>query len=92
MNDLRVCERLARPQSGLEPAATSENALPLFSGGQVVAGSNPVSPTERNSSSRPVSEKSGAALFQSFGNTATSSIDQFDQFDQPGGVGRMDPM
>jgi hypothetical protein len=30
-----------------KPLATWENTLPLLPGGQVVAGSNPVSPTEK---------------------------------------------
>jgi hypothetical protein len=45
VNDLRVGERLARPEPAPHPAVTSGNALPRFTGGQVVAGSNPVSPT-----------------------------------------------
>ncbi len=46
MNDLRVCARVARPQTGRTIAVTSGNVLPLLPGGQVVAGSNPVSPTQ----------------------------------------------
>src|SRR5271166_979041 len=46
MNDLRVCARLARPQTGHTISVTSGNVLPLLTGGQVVARSNPVSPTQ----------------------------------------------
>ena len=45
MNDLLVCERLATATQGNTLMLTRENVLPPFSGGQVVAGSNPVSPT-----------------------------------------------
>ena len=45
VNDLRVCARHARSQIGYALAMTCGNALPLFTGGQVVAGSNPFSPT-----------------------------------------------
>ena len=45
MNDLRVYERLTRAHVGRTLAATRGNVLPRFTGGQVVAGSNPVSPT-----------------------------------------------
>ena len=45
VNDLRVCARHARSQIGYALAMTCGNALPLFTGGQVVARSNPVSPT-----------------------------------------------
>ncbi len=45
MNDPRVCARIAWPQTGHTLAVTSGNVLPPFTGGQVVAGSNPVSPT-----------------------------------------------
>jgi len=45
VNDLRVCARYARARIGRLLSATWGNALPLFTGGQVVAGSNPVSPT-----------------------------------------------
>jgi hypothetical protein len=45
MNDLRVCARLAWPQTDRALVVTSEIALPRFTWGQVVAGSNPVSPT-----------------------------------------------
>jgi hypothetical protein len=44
-NDLHVYERLARAHVGHSPPVTSGNALPQFTGGQEVAGSNPVSPT-----------------------------------------------
>ena len=39
----RLCSMRARV--GRLPSATWENGLPLFTGGQVVAGSNSVSPT-----------------------------------------------
>ena len=48
---MRDGERSARlltsrtASNGYKPAAASGNALPHFCGGQVVAGSNPVSPT-----------------------------------------------
>jgi hypothetical protein len=45
LNDLRVPERHVSRIDREEPPATLENALPLLPGGQVVAGSNPVSPT-----------------------------------------------
>ena len=45
VHDLRVCARYARTQHGQLPAVTCENAIPRCTGGQVVAGSNPVSPT-----------------------------------------------
>jgi hypothetical protein len=45
VNGLRVCERVARPHLDHTLAPTSGNVLLQFSGGQVVAGSNPVSPT-----------------------------------------------
>ena len=48
VNDERVYERLARPNIGPKLPTTSENVLPRFTGGQVVAGSNPVSPTKKN--------------------------------------------
>ena len=48
MNHLRVYARLAWPQTDRALAVTSGNALPRFTGGQVVAGSNPVSPTKRS--------------------------------------------
>jgi hypothetical protein len=48
VNDLPVCARYARARIGRLLSATCGNALPLFTGGQVVAGSNPVSPTSRN--------------------------------------------
>jgi hypothetical protein len=35
MNDLPVCARLARPQTGHTIAVTSGNVLPLLTGGQV---------------------------------------------------------
>jgi hypothetical protein len=35
VNDLCVCARLARPQTGDTPAVTSGNVLQLFTGGQV---------------------------------------------------------
>ena len=41
---LRI-SNVSRPHRGRPLAATCENALPQFSGGHVVAGSNPVSPT-----------------------------------------------
>ncbi|WP_201407728.1 hypothetical protein [Mycobacterium intracellulare] len=41
VNDLRVCARHARSQIGYALAMTCGNALPLFTWGQVVAGSNP---------------------------------------------------
>src|ERR1700730_4481132 len=53
MNDLRVCARLAWPQTDRALVVTSGNALPRFSGGQVVAGSNPVSPTDITAGQRP---------------------------------------
>jgi hypothetical protein len=37
VNDLRVDARLARPHFGHLPAATCEDGLPLFTGGQVAA-------------------------------------------------------
>ena len=54
VHDLRVCARYARTQHGQLPAVTCGNTLPPFSGGQVVAGSNPVSPTRENAGQRPV--------------------------------------
>jgi hypothetical protein len=45
VNDLRVCERLARPTQAHTLAVACGNLLPLLTGGQVVAGSNSVSPT-----------------------------------------------
>ena len=44
VNDLRVCARHARAAQARRLRATWGNVLPLFTGGQVVAGSNPVSP------------------------------------------------
>jgi hypothetical protein len=55
-NDVRFCERPAGAKTRRPRLLTSVNALLQFIGGQVVAGSTPVSPTERNSNSRPVSE------------------------------------
>ena len=46
VNDLGVCDRLARHYIGRRLAVTCGNALTHYSGGQVVAGSNPVSPTD----------------------------------------------
>jgi hypothetical protein len=46
LNDLRVCELPARPHYGHLLVVTCGNALPQLTGGQVVAGSNPVSPTK----------------------------------------------
>jgi hypothetical protein len=46
VNDLRVHARLARIHVGRILAATRGNGLPRFTEGQVVAGSNPVSPTD----------------------------------------------
>jgi hypothetical protein len=45
VNDPHVFERRARPQTGHSLVAPCGNVLPQFSGGQVVAGSNPVNPT-----------------------------------------------
>jgi len=45
VNDLRVCERLARLHPGHILAVTCENVLSLLTGGQLAAGSDPVSPT-----------------------------------------------
>ena len=45
VNDPRFCERHAPARQRHKSSATWENALPLLPGGQVVAGSNPVSPT-----------------------------------------------
>jgi hypothetical protein len=45
VNDLRVCARLARPHFGHTRPATRGYGLARFTGGQVVAGSNPASPT-----------------------------------------------
>jgi len=47
VNDPRVCARYACSRIGRLPAANCGNVLPLFAGDQVVAGSNPVSPTIR---------------------------------------------
>jgi len=44
-NDLRVYERHTRRPPARRLPTTCRNALPLLTGGQVVAGSNPVSPT-----------------------------------------------
>jgi hypothetical protein len=38
VHDLRVCARYARTQHGQLPAVTRGNAIPLLTGGQVVAG------------------------------------------------------
>ncbi len=46
MNDLRAQERHASRNKRRKTPVTWENALPLLPGGQVVAGSNPVSPTQ----------------------------------------------
>jgi hypothetical protein len=46
VNDPRVCEPLARRSPCHKPAVSWGNVLPLLPGGQVVAGSNPVSPTK----------------------------------------------
>jgi hypothetical protein len=46
VNDLLVRERHAGTHGGRDLVATCGNALPLFTGGQVVAGSNPASPTQ----------------------------------------------
>jgi hypothetical protein len=43
-NYLRACEHLARHYIGPRLAVTCGNALPPFTGGQAVAGSNPVKP------------------------------------------------
>jgi Thiamine pyrophosphate enzyme, C-terminal TPP binding domain len=48
VNDLRVCERYARTSHEGRLRVAWGNVLPLLTGGQVVAGSNPVSPTEQN--------------------------------------------
>ena len=45
-HDLRVYARHARPETGRIRPATCGNALPPFPGGQVVAGSIPVSLTQ----------------------------------------------
>ena len=45
VNDLHI-ERLTLPNRGHPTSLTWGNALPLRSGGQVIAGSNPVSPTD----------------------------------------------
>ena len=45
-NGLRVCGRYARARIAPKLLTTWENVSPLLTGGQVVAGSNPVSPTE----------------------------------------------
>jgi hypothetical protein len=45
VNDLLVRARRARPYPGRSLALTCGNGLALLPGGQVVAGSNPVSPT-----------------------------------------------
>jgi hypothetical protein len=47
VNDLRVCAHFARLYFGHTRAATRGYVLPRFTGGQVVAGSNPVSPTTK---------------------------------------------
>jgi hypothetical protein len=48
LNDLRVGERLASDHLGRTHSVTCGDALPPFSGGEVVAGSNFVCPTKKN--------------------------------------------
>ena len=69
MNDLRICARLAWPQTGHTLPVTSGNVLPRFTGGQVVAGSNPVSPTR----SEAVSGIRKQPLFCSYPNRNTQT-------------------
>jgi hypothetical protein len=45
VNDLRVYAHLTRPQTERTLAVTGGNVLPQFTVGQLVEGSNPVSPT-----------------------------------------------
>ena len=47
VNDVRVRVPRARTHNGLPLEMTCRNGLPLLPGGQVVAGSNPVSPTTK---------------------------------------------
>src|ERR1700682_1711385 len=54
VNDLRVCEPLARRSPCHTPAVTWGNVLPRFTGGEVVARSNPVSPTDITAGQRGV--------------------------------------
>ena len=46
VNDLRAYERTYTATERPQLRVTWQNVLPQFTGGQVVAGSNPVSPTD----------------------------------------------
>ena len=88
MNDLLVCERLATATQGNTLVLTRENVLPPFSGGQVVAGSNPVSPTKVFAVHRRFLEELKIAFFipargmdgNADGNPSGSRLEKFGDF------------